>query len=642
MRALPKCLVTAVAIFVMTTLGRVGDGRDGEREPVDLDALGYVSHSAGARVLATLASGSADVEGRALTHMEGHLLAARTSTGNIAIIDTDSQRRVLTLTAPRPVSSTRLASSRSGLVAAVCGDTVVVWNAGSGAIVGRWRAPGGRSETLALSPDGKYVAVGGTSGVAAFSSDAKRLLSIDTGRTGHVAFTSAGTLLCGSDHVVEYDVSTGKKVRTFELTGIGCTSLAASAGGDTICACDGAVARAWDRSSGQVLWEQISLVGLDLLAVSNDGLVWAACRTGTSNGVLVKDRGRTPEALLPETDEPPRAPILGLAISDDGSRTAVASASELAVHEPGGKLRVVGRYALGRLPERVVESAWQPGRTELLLVGSEGQVFVWRPGAGPATRLRETAIVAAPLAVGTSDAGAFVVGRFSGVWIPSSQQPASQVATVSYGPAVSGGAHNALVCADGSTAILIDRLGTIAALRRTSGEFTTEILHTPPDAASAPAYVAASRTGDRIVFATESGRVVALRRGHDGTEVVRSTIAESAVLAVAVSPDGEFLGYATRTRLVIQSFAQGKDAPRVAEAGERITSAEFAPSGDRLAYGTAAGTIGVLERSGPDGLQPLVEPSDKSRVVAVHWNRDGTQICAVQLSGQLSVISASR
>jgi WD40 repeat protein len=281
MRPLSKCLVTVSTIFVMTTLGRAGDGRDGEREPVDLNAQGDASPAADARVLAALASGTVDVEGRAITYLKGHLLAARTSTGKIAVIDTDSQRRVLTLTAPRPVSSACLASSRSGLVAAVCGDTVVVWNADSGAIVGSWRAPRGRSETIALAPDGKYVAVGGASGIAAYSSDGKQLLSIDTGSPGHVAFTSAGTLLCGSDHVVEYDVPTGGKVRTFELTGIGCTSLAASASGGTICACDGAVARAWDRSSGQVLWEQISLVGLDLLAVSNDGLVWAACRTGT-------------------------------------------------------------------------------------------------------------------------------------------------------------------------------------------------------------------------------------------------------------------------------------------------------------------------------------------------------------------------
>jgi WD40 repeat protein len=363
---------------------------------------------------------------------------------------------------------------------------------------------------------------------------------------------------------------------------------------------------------------------------------------GTPNGVLVKERGRTAEALLPETDEPRRAPILGLATSDDGSRTAVASASELAVHELGGKLRIAGRYTLGKLPERVVESAWRPASAELLLVGSEGRVFVWRPGDGSVTRFRETATIAAPLAVGTSDAGAFVAGCFGGVWIPASQQPEAQVATVSYGPTVFGGAQSVVVCAGGSTVILVDRLGTISALRRTSEEWTTEVLHAPPGPDSAPKYVAASRTGDRIAFATEGGRVVALRCGQGGTEAVRSTDAGSTVIALAVSPDGELVSYATQSRLVIQSFTDGKNTPRVADTGERVTSVEFAPSGDRLVYGTSTGTVGVLERAGPDGLWPLVKLSDRTSVVSVHWSRDSTRVCTVQSSGQLSVVSVSR
>ena len=275
-------------------------------------------------------------------------------------------------------------------------------------------------------------------------------------------------------------------------------------------------------------------------------------------------------------------------------------------------------------------------------MGSKGRVFVWPLGDGTAAQFRETATIAAPLAVGTSDAGAFVAGRFDGVWIPVSHQSASQVATVSYGPTVSGGAQSAFVCAGGSMVILVDRLGTIAALRRTSDAWTTEVLHVPPDPGSAPKYVAASRTGERIAFATEGGRVVALRCGQGGTEVVRSTVTGSTVIALSVSPDGELASYATPSRVVIQSFTDGKDTPQVADTGERVTCLEFAPSGDRLVYGTSTGTVGVLERAGPDGLRPLVKLNDKTSVVTVHWSRDSTRVCIVQLSGQLSVVSASR
>ncbi len=291
--------------------------------------------------------------------------------------------------------------------------------------------PSGQVIDFALSPNGKYLAVGGIDRLL-------KVWEIDRGKEPRlfqvppwagwtnvwtVAFTSdSRRLAAGGIRPIVWDVEQGQPVQQYHGTNeLTCSSLAFNKDGSRLAACyrDGQV-RVWDTSTGKtVLAPRKAKLQVTSVAFSPEGrqLAW-------THGRDVGHRlpGAPPESFGrmlrgPASKAGDLVPALwSLAYSPDGRSLASRSATEVVLWDRDtGQRR--WQASLQQVVAREVPLTFTPDGQYLVTGGKGGRLQAWRADSGeqaslpiPAQNTRCHAF--APLAAGllaTSDGGNSVV-----------------------------------------------------------------------------------------------------------------------------------------------------------------------------------------------------------------------------------------
>ncbi|HEV3115540.1 MAG TPA: protein kinase [Gemmataceae bacterium] len=187
---------------------------------VDADGAIRLWDAATGRALAVLAKEQGAVT--CVFRPGGRLVASGHRDGKIKLWDTDSARE-LWCVAAHAAAVDELAFSADGRwLASLASDaSVKTWNATSGAAVGTVHGPVGKHYAIALSPDGRRVALANTGSIDVrdpFTGQRLRVLRGHASEVYHVAFSPDGRRLAsgGADRTARvWDLETGLETLTF-------------------------------------------------------------------------------------------------------------------------------------------------------------------------------------------------------------------------------------------------------------------------------------------------------------------------------------------------------------------------------------------------------------------------------------------
>jgi WD40 repeat protein len=412
---------------------------------------------------------------------------------------------------------------------------VQLWDAASGREVRTLTGPRDLVTAVAFSPDGQQVAAGGRENLLwLWDAQTGRCLHTLAGHTGSVdslAFTPDGTRLAsaGLDRTVRFwEVGSGRELPALRRVLGRPIQLAFSPQGQTQ-ALLGADLELWDGAGDQPP-RRVGPPGLRprAAAFSPDGALIAEAG---GNVVSVWDvkTGQARFSYFGHT-----GPVLGVAYSADGSRLASCGRDQTVRVWDGRTGHLLSTFK-GHTAA-VYGVAFAPDGLRVASTGWDGTVRVW------------DAVAAANPCV--------VTGHANNVW--------------------------SLVFAP-------------------DGRWVAS----------------ASEDGTVHLTGVADGR---LRLGYSPEEA-----AVTAVIHVAVSPDGRLLATAGRgPDIVLCEAASGRQAARLKGQTAAVHGVAFSPDGTRLASIYADGTLRVWDlAAGPAALPPVRHPGDMD---AVAWSPDGTYL----------------
>jgi serine/threonine protein kinase/WD40 repeat protein len=268
-----------------------------------------------------------------------------------------------------------------GSVVAGCEQGFYVW----GLPVSNWRVTGGNVNSVAVSPNGRFLAIGGQQ-VELWSLGAKiRIFSIPTPVAGpRVAFSEDGrTLLAmqGGQAIAGWPVSDTPERRVFDghKRGVPCIAFAPD-GRRLVSVSKDQMVRIWDTVSGQYHPQSLSHPNeIEAVTFSPDGSKFA---TGDFGG-NVRIWDAKSRALLVETrsDGPP-GQVWRLQFNSSGTHLAAAGGRGVIVwkvHKADGgtpaTLQITPQRTIALPPDqRAVDLAFRPGGTELVYLTWEGRL----------------------------------------------------------------------------------------------------------------------------------------------------------------------------------------------------------------------------------------------------------------------------
>jgi RNA polymerase sigma factor (sigma-70 family) len=420
------------------------------------------------------------------------------------------------------------------LISADVGDARL-WDAVTGKETARWSfGHHGRIQCLAVSPDGKSVAWGGTwNDAAAHLSDAltgKELRRFGSGAVTSVAFSPDGKrLVTAADNRVQvWDTATGKDLCPLDGSRGGVYRLAFSGGGKTLFSADGGPAvRAWESATGRPrpapaqsspwelrLWE--SATGRQLPKLADDQALAGA-----------------------------------MAFSPDRKTLATAN--------PKGELRLwdtANGRELHRLgpPRGVAHLAFTPDGTVLAVADSYRKVCLWDTATGEEWARPTTQGLDPPL-------GRHFARHYTGQVFPAFS-PDGKVLAYSK---------------DTKTVCFWDM-----ATKKELWSLTDEALSSVAFAPDGRTAVVGDTKRRLRVFDTTTGRELRLIPGVDAAPLT-------------FAPDGRTLAARDGKDVVILDPATGRELRRLVGHKGAVTVVTFAPDGRTLASGSADGTALVWD-----------------------------------------------
>jgi len=286
-------------------------------------------------------------------------------------IDPDRFRR--TLPAGGPPVSAILPLGKTVLVGTSDGQ-LRRWNPASGEVVPLGESLGGRIAELALSPDGRTVAVA--------AGESVRLRDLATGRdlhvlahggsVAHLAFAPDGAIYAvGSDRLNGWEPVGGKATLAVVLAAKAKTVHALGVSAKSIRLIQREATLIWDRATGEALPSEAASVPIDGAAIGTDGAVATLSYDKTARAYLgtISSADGSVRRL-----EPPPVGFLTPAFSPDG-RTLAALSS-------GTKLRL-WHVATGQALAEVDYGSGGPASYRFAADGTGLAVMTRGPGTSP-------------------------------------------------------------------------------------------------------------------------------------------------------------------------------------------------------------------------------------------------------------------
>jgi WD40 repeat protein len=507
--------------------------------------------------------------------------------------------------------------------------SIRVWETASGKLVRGIAFPESRNGCLALTPDGKTLAVEVARGSI-------NLLDLGTGKNLRqlgprkreitaLAFAPKGKTLAATvedillplpgqglafrrqGQVVMWDVATGRSLHQFALPAKACC-LAWSLNGKAIATGSSQGVALWDAASGKQRWHLAGAVsGAYAVACSPDGKVLAI---GGEDGSLRLAALASGKVLC--RFQRHRSPIHAVAFSADGKRLASGS--------DNGFLRLWDTatrketHCLQGFHRAVTAVAFAPDGKTLASGGSEQTVKLWNPATGK-ERLPSSGHTGIIWSVAWSPDGKLVASGDSQRVIGWDPATGREVWRLPAPPAVSALAFSP----DGKTLATVGWDGTVRLSEAATGKRVRSMRGREPRLLA----VAWSPDGKLLACGGDEGSVP-LWDVTTGKEIRRmhSSRPRTDVSCVAFSPDGRFLVTGTDDNTTpVYEVATGNEALRLTAQTSRTVDAAFSPDGRTLATGHADNSVRLWNVH--TGKERRRLTGHTGTVAAVAFTRDG-------------------
>jgi WD40 repeat protein/ferric-dicitrate binding protein FerR (iron transport regulator) len=532
------------------------------------------------------------------------------------------------------------------LVAASGGDTLHVWNVGTGKVEATFRRPGNFIEAIAFSPDGKTLISGGWRETEICLWDVAAARQIDhfsrvNDALRHVGFFRDGRpVVWGGDMICTHEVAT----KTTSVASWGGREVCPSPDGTSVAILEEGSLRLRDAKTKKDRWTLTE--GEDrfqLLVFSPDGTLLAAHTAGSISVLDVASGKRLHFWGELATSE-------SIEFSRDNAFLA-ASASrvwDLAT----------GRVTAGLHVGAVGGVSFHPSDKRVFFGGRDGTLLAadCRTGKMEASGAGHEAAVNT---VGFSPDGARIASSAAGttrLWDTRSGQelaafegPDRENRQVAFSPdgkmLAASGNHLSVWDVEARRPILdVDDHGDSVAFSRDgrtllaagdgrgAGAWTLpggQQVFRRPDRPPRMGEVDLSRDGTRFAW----GPVISEGPGtsvfiHDvATGLLEASFGgDGRVDALALSPDGKMIAWSTKGALHVGVLATGKELPPFAPCGSLHRALAFSPDGRAIAAGSDEGEVVLLEvASGRDILRLR---GHQGRIASLAFAPDGSRLAS--------------
>lgn len=533
----------------------------------------------------------------------------------------------------------------------------------------------GDALSLAMSPDGAFLAVGGRDGSIAMI-DTLTHQPVGAPLTGHdggvedLDFSPDGTLLAsaGDDGTIRLwpveDGFVGDGVVVARLDDIAWGLGFDTTGGRLATASEDQTARLWDTRTGAQIGAPLTEQHGDILSVAfapdGSGLI-----AGTGSGEILGWRLPGGEPLMPSISDVHSSDVWGLVFSPDGAHFATVSSDRTSAMFSYPDGRFLGRAFA---PDDHIQSvAFARGGSELIGGGEDGRVHVWNAKSGESAvsavghtgTISEIAIsgdnrLLASLGrdhtvrlwtlfgpVGPSRDRNVATGAAKGIAISADGRTLAGadetgLVYVWQGDEVvaqtfSGHEHQVWALAlspDGRTLASGDRSGNVRLRDLDSGDLKFSV----GDGDGAVWWLGFTADGTRLIVADDGGLDILDATTGDKTGGFPQDAGQAT--RGAVSPDGKVLAAATtdgRVRLFdLDSNTAIGDLDVVDDV---VWSAAFSPDGETLAVGSSDEVVSLWDVATGNRLVDLAGHGGGATDVA--FLSDGATLAAVDRRGNL-------
>lgn len=491
----------------------------------------------------------------------------------------------------------------------------------------------GAIHAMAVSPDGKTLAVGGAPTAGYFGSAAVHLLNAKTGKPlrsfqrhpatiESIEFSPDGTRIAAGSRYEFVKLSTveGKELHQFPGNGRNCSIAFSPDGRQIAMRFTNRVIRLWDCESGEVsvevpIWQ------------SPQSLQWSA----TGDTLIVASKNTTVLNLF-DAKTGRHIAKLGVMDQNSGGITALAVSIDRQTLIAGD---LAGRVHRWRIDESLLQarssidsqgpfeetsedslivqntrvlSALSLDSDEILTTHNDGNVILLRPNQ---TAARVQSLDFDMTAVGLAKGQAVYVGSSDGsVRRFDLQTSLASIVIPESGTAV----EDIAVTIDGSRMAVVNDAGQLNVIDLSTGSTVWSTTDRVDD--NTPLYhVAISPDGALVARTGSDDRLVVWKTGQQKS-LFSATLSGDG-LAVAFSPDGKMIAFG-RERLKLLSVSDWNFLESFNL--ERLQVLEFSPDGNYLASGLREGGISLLDLS---SKKHTVLRGHVWNVTSVAFGRDG-------------------